>query len=606
MMVLDFETQDDYIKLKLGAGWVYSLHVQNPLFKVLGFAVLDMETGETSYTYIRSREDVDRLRDLLVKHADGIIMHNAPYDLGCLLSLGVSIDGFVIYDTKIIAHLHDNRLMSYSLDNLSKMYLPEKFRKGKNLLVDAVKRLKLARHINHNTKTADKKLEKWCYENMDLLHVAALKDVADYAIQDAVATAALFRFYSQYVKQELSAKYSGYQRLCVKMRAKGVSINMERLEEGIHQLSAELEKQKQSLIELLKVPSSANLLSGPTVTKALIGLGISLPLTEKGSPSAKKDWLKSHDHPACKALTLFRTTHKLLHDFFIKPKKMQIYCCPEAAAGGKKGKVFPELNLFGADTGRFSSSNPNIQQIPKRDKQWAKLCRSVYVPNKEGNRWISADWSNQEGRIQLHCATKLKLPGAKEMTDKFRINPATDLHQEVADMAKIERAPAKEINLGLAYGMGELTLCRRLGLPTELKQTPYGIREVAGREAANILRKYHNAIPFVEQLIRRAMAQMEKAGYIETYGGRKLYSEGRSFNFKALNKLIQGSAADLCLEAIQESFDAGLDVLFPVHDEINIEGDVANSETLRILMEKDKLVVPMLAEVTIGNSWGGL
>lgn len=208
-LVLDFETKDPYIGLGLGAGWVYALHNPNSLFRVIGFSTCSIDNhdpaikeplGDPSAPYYSTVNEVPLLNRALQEH-DAVVFHNAQYDLGCLLSLGINIDNLVVYDTKIIAHLYDNRLQSYSLDYLAKLYLPAEQQKKAESLEDAAIKLGLVKHLlpkreEYNERLFRMKVKKWCYENMDVIQEADFKTMAYYANQDAIVTANLFKFFT--------------------------------------------------------------------------------------------------------------------------------------------------------------------------------------------------------------------------------------------------------------------------------------------------------------------------------------------------------------------------------------------------------------------------
>jgi DNA polymerase I-like protein with 3'-5' exonuclease and polymerase domains len=207
LIVLDFETKDPYIDLGLGGGWVYALHNKNHLFEVTGYG-LQWILEEHDGTKVLLPPEYVTLMDWQItpntlylkrelEKAEGIIMHNAQYDLGCLKVLGIDIKGLKVYDTKIIAHLYNNTLMSYSLDNLSKKYLATDLGKNKDVLIDSAINNHLCDHLLPKNKDFDvarfrKKVEKWCYQNMDIIQEKDFEAMAKYATQDVIATANLF------------------------------------------------------------------------------------------------------------------------------------------------------------------------------------------------------------------------------------------------------------------------------------------------------------------------------------------------------------------------------------------------------------------------------
>lgn len=255
-------------------------------------------------------------------------------------------------------------------------------------------------------------------------------------------------------------------------------------------------------------------------------------------------------------------------------------------------------------------NGPNLQQIPKRNKDLGVWCRGIFVP-EDGDSWYSLDFSNQEGRIQAHYAYLTKCDGASNLVEQFKVDPKYDLHQEVADICNISRTNAKTINLGLSYGMGEGKLCHSLGLPTR-KIDKYGrIIEVAGPEGKEILDKYNDLFPFLKQLIEKATSSAKQHGYIRTIGGRAVSNDraiidGKLvlFEHKAFNQLTQGSAFDQTALCMIKAYEQGLPVMLTIHDELNLSGNEEQAQQLKDIMENTvKLSIPSVTDIGSGVTW---
>lgn len=617
-LVFDFETKDPYISLGLGAGWVFPLHIQNALSRVIGvsYCLVDLDTKEmTSRIYLdldiqgnligteldEVYQNISKFSRLIQKYKK-VIAHNAQYDLGYLLTLGIDIKDLEVYDTKIIAQLYDNSLMSYSLDFLSKKYLKQKDQKDKGSLVDIVTAHKLIK-MKPTCKSYYKRAMKFVYENMDVLQRLDFNTMAHYANLDTTATAKLFLGFIKKIPLETCHYWSNLQLICVKMRTKGISIDMDVVYKAIEDMTKERSILADKLVTLgLK---EVNPDSPSQLAKALSIMKYKLPKTPTGALSVAKEFLDSlPEDELISTIKDYREVNKILNDFFIKIRDMQIYTCPEAAHGGKRGRVFPEMNVFGAITGRFSSKCPNIQQIPSRSPKYADLTRSMFIPD-EGTQWVSLDWSNQEGRIALHYAVLINADGAPAIAHEWTYNPAMDLHQKVADLIGYGRKEAKAINLGLIYSKGEASLAKELKLPTVMEIDFKGrLHETGGPELKKLLAKYHKLNPWLKQLNILAKTTIGKKGGIITLGGRFSRREHPRFDYKALNKLVQGSAADQMYMALTEADRQGIPIICIVHDEFCIQG-VENAEKMKKIMESVvELKVPMLAEVEVGSSWG--
>lgn len=597
-LVLDFETKDPYLSktIDLGPGWVYKLHIPTALSRAIGFSfcfIDDKEVSKSQYLAITD-QNVQLLKDL-IRDNPNVVMHNAQYDLGFLLTLGVDINNIKVYDTKIIAQLYDNTLMSYSLDSLSKIYLPQESQKEKFNLVNIVEKHSLIK-MNPKCKTYTQAATKFAYENMDILQDLDFDTMAQYANQDTMATANLLIKFFQRVSIEDAQYWSHFQLICTKNRAKGLAVSMDAVNHGID-LMTPIEKELQD-----KVWALAGKEFNINSPKQLIAI--------MNVKSTAKEVLEGMDTPLAKAVLEFREVNKILRDFLINIRDMQIYTCPEAASGGAIGRVFPQMDVFGAVTGRFSSSKPNIQQIPKRSKQYGNLCRAMFIPDSADNRWFSLDWSNQEGRLAVHYAALIGAKGAEKVASDWRLSPELDLHQKVADMVGCNRSAAKAINLGLIYSLGQASLCKKLGLSTKWIETDYGPREVAGDEGQDLLKRYHTANPWLKALNERAKKHIAEQGGVMTIGKRFVRREEPRLDYKALNKLIQGSAADQMLWVLRQADDASVDIKCIVHDEFNVEGEESAIKMKKIMESTDcygvKLQVPMQAEIKCGPSWGEL
>jgi len=272
----------------------------------------------------------------------------------------------------------------------------------------------------------------------------------------------------------------------------------------------------------------------------------------------------------------------------------------------------------GTVTGRFSYSNPNLQQVPSRNKELGPLIRSIFVPEK-GCQWGSFDYSQQEPRVLVHYAalTGGGLRGADEVIESYKTEDP-DFHQAVADMAGIDRRTAKTINLGMMYGMGKGKLASSLGLNKQ--------------EVDDLFSKYHNNVPFVKQLMEQATRRAEHVGYLRTLLGRKCrfdlweprafgihkalprweaeneYGQylKRAWTYKALNRLIQGSSADMTKKAMVDLYEEGILSHIQVHDELNcsIESEKQAKKIKEIMEQTVELKVPLKVDMKLGPSWG--
>jgi DNA polymerase-1 len=269
----------------------------------------------------------------------------------------------------------------------------------------------------------------------------------------------------------------------------------------------------------------------------------------------------------------------------------------EEAMHLKYSRIHPEINIMGATaTGRCSSSNPNVQQQPKRDEYSRPLIRSMFVP-EEGETWYCLDFSAQEIVLQVHYATLIGSEHGKIMAEMWNTNPNYDVHEAVAERVGIDRKTAKTINLGLSYGMGVFKLARSLKIST--------------KDASALIKQYHENAPYLKDLVTAAKSKILSAGFIKTLLGRKLYKDNtiydddgrmQDFSYKAINKLVQGAAADQTMASLVYAYRAGIPVLFPIHDEIALSSkSIEDVAKIHYIMEHViDLKAPARSEVTAG------
>jgi DNA polymerase-1 len=281
------------------------------------------------------------------------------------------------------------------------------------------------------------------------------------------------------------------------------------------------------------------------------------------------------------------------------------------------GRVYPQVNPLPTDeagtvSGRISVEKPNVNQLSARDKEMAKEVRGLCLP-EEGAKWVSLDINQQEPRIAVHWAFLAEVPGAARVVEMYRNKPDIDFHQMVADLCEAAGSPigrprAKILNLAIIYGKGEAATCHELGFDTEWITTRNGKREVAGPEGRAFLAAYHKAVPFVNGLKEACKRAVKKKGYIRTLLGRRCrFGDDKSPLHTAVNRLVQGSAADQMKKAQVDMFEQHQEVPHcQVYDEVDIsEFDPAQTERVRqCILDATPLQVPIIVDVARGNNWG--
>lgn len=296
------------------------------------------------------------------------------------------------------------------------------------------------------------------------------------------------------------------------------------------------------------------------------------------------------------------------------------------------GRIHCELHALRSDdggtvSGRFSSSKPNLQQVPARDPELGPLIRGCFLP-EEGQVWCAIDYSSQEPRLAVHFGEAANIRGAFELGEVYRADPRADAYEPTARVCGIVRKEAKIIRLGILYGMGGGKLAWSLGLPfTEKKWVDRSTGEVrssrkAGPEAEALLEKFDENSPMDRKLAELAQAAAKQRGFVKTIMGRRATFPRRAngsiwFTHKALNRIIQGSAADMMKMAMinlgeyQPTSPLGSHwrMLLTVHDELGFSVDPAHvkevtSQLAEIMSNAIPLTVPVVCDVEVGDTWG--
>jgi len=518
------------------------------------------------------------------------IFHNAMYDVCWLRSLGLTIKGKIV-DTMIAAATVDENQMRYDLNNCSRRYISQG--KDEAALYAAAK--------------------EWGIDPKAEMYKLPAMYVGSYAEKDAELTYELWQeLKKEIIHQDIQSIFELEIELfpcLVDMRFLGVRVDTE----NAHKLKEELvEEEKGCLYQVKKETQlDVQIWAARSIAQVFEKLKLPFDRTEKtNSPSFTKNFLQNHPHPIVKKIARAREINKA-HTTFIDTILKHSY----------KGRIHAEINQLRSDnggtvTGRFSYSNPNLQQIPARNKDLGPRIRSLFIP-EEGCTWGCFDYNQQEPRLVVHYSALQNLYGVDEVLNAYKAGDA-DFHSIVADMAEIPRLQAKTINLGLFYGMGKNKLQAELGVSKE--------------KAEELFRQYHSKVPFVKQLMDAVMRRSQDSGKIRTLLGRlcrfhlwepnyfgihkalpheealKEHGPGikRAFTYKALNKLIQGSAADMTKKAMLELYKVGIIPHIQVHDEldISVKDDKQAKQIVEIMESAVGLEVPNKVDYESGKNWG--
>lgn len=600
IVALDTENKDPGIGEGYGSSWPHKGIGFN-----CGFAI-SWEGGDfyASIRHADGNTDPDRVLRWLAaqsrKSTVQFVYANCAHDLGWLWRDGIEPVNPPI-DVQGMAALLDEYRFSYSLDSLGRDYLGE----GKS---DA----EFLAACNAGGLVDPK-------SNMDMVPGWI---AAPYGKQDAKLTRDLcHHFLPMLIEQDLMGVHD-LERECylvgVDMKRQGVPVNTDlavRHMERFERLRDERLAEVRNLTGVACVATDLQSLARALLVETP---ALDLPKNANGGFGMRKEVLETLDSPVAQAINAARRYEKAVNTFF------RGYILESAV----RGRIHADFNPLrrtntdndggakGTTTGRWSCTDPNLQNVPVRDAEIGQAVRECFEAELE-EQWGKLDFSAQEPRLGVHFAERANLRGAREMGERFRRDPLTDLHREVATMMSIVRGPAKIINLAIWYGAGGAEIARRLGLPTERKRMPSGdVIEVAGPEAARLIRRHHESFPFIKELQKASKDAADRRGWVRTVEGRRcrFQRSGDEYKrtYKACNSLIQGSAADQMKRAQVNMRREGILPLVVVHDDCNIsipmggEGDRKIERIKEIMETAVTLTIPVRADVKIGDNWSSV
>ena len=523
---------------------------------------------------------VNTLGPVIEKNQDKAVGQNLKFDIPILARHGIVITRFLA-DTMLMSYVLNSTATRHGMDRLADFYLNYTTTKYTDV-----------------TGTASKQIP---FSKVKL-------DVAtDYAAEDADITLRLFNVLHKLLKekpiQEKLLNDLEYPLVHVlsKVEQNGAKIDKEKLANHSKELSEKISKLSS---EAFKISGEEFNLDSPKQLLEILYEKLGLPVlkkTPKGQPSTNEDTLQrlAEEYEMPKIILQYRTLAKLKSTYtdslinIENPKTERIHTSYQQAV---------------TSTGRLSSTEPNLQNIPIKTAEGRRI-REAFVPEK-GNVLISADYSQIELRIMAHLSED------KNLTHAFNNN--IDVHSSTAaevfgvsikDVTQDQRRSAKAINFGLMYGMSAFGLTRQLGIPRS--------------EAQEYLDTYFARYIGVRDYMNNIKAQAKEDKFVETIMGRRLYlNEINAANGlrrqaaerAAINAPLQGSAADIIKKAMLDIDELlsnempNVKMIMQVHDELVFECSKDNANTvmekMKDTMERTvKLNIPLIAEAAIGSNW---
>lgn len=528
------------------------------------------------------------------------VFANGMYDLDWLINFGgIPVNG-QYEDVQIAEPLIDEYRKSYSLNSLSELYLEDS--KG----YDPIRNYCLSQGWKLGPK------------EQGIQHLWRIPQavVESYACKDSELTFKIFKKQQEVLKEmELESIYNLEMKLfplLLKMRKVGVRLNMKKLTTtgiALSDLAFDIQEELNDIAGFEVNPNSANDLeqvfqmlhlpiSYGDPTDLMVMKGIF-----RGNPRFDKNTLGRIDNPVVKKILELRHIKTLLSLF--------INQYPELIVDDRLHCQFHSLRSdeYGTVSGRYSSSNPNLQQVSAKEEEDylhsnseilnGMVIRKLFEP-EEGCDWLKGDWNQIEYRLIAHYAIG---EGAEKIRKRYSEDPKTDYHNELMAMTGItNRKTVKTLNFGAAYSMGYRRMAETYGWNLD--------------EAQEVYTMYHDKVPFIKETSGRVSQKAKRIGFIRTVLDRKARIPSSDKAYVMFNRLIQGSSADIMKKAMVDANEAGLfDILIPhltVHDELDCsmprtkEGREAGKELKRIMETCVNLKVPILADFEIGPNWGEL
>jgi len=542
---------------------------------------------------------------------------NILYDLTWLkCDLDIEVKG-PKYDVQVAEPLIDENQQFFRLDALAVKWLG--IHKDESLLLEVGKKILGLRPAPKCGDTEEEKKASIIKQVKGHLWRLPARYVGPYGEADATIPIQIFEKQKKVLTDEgmwpLFEIEAEVLDLLFEMQMRGVRVDLNRAQEARDMLQTEYVASMCKLRN--KCGFDVDVWSRDSLQQMCTKLGLPFEVTAKNNPSFTGKWLDSQSHPVFDLVKESRVLDRN-GSVFIQKKIIDLNI---------NGRIHPQFwqvknDKGGTGSGRFASSNPNAQQFPARNQRMAKLVRGLIIPEDDHDFGVF-DYSQQEPRVTVHYGYICNFEGAAEARRRFIEDPSTDYHQMTADMANIERKPAKTINLGLTYGMGKKKLAAELGLSL--------------KEAYALFNKYHAALPYIQALADSASRLAGERGYVKTLLGRRSHFDlfgpprwaqgiiplkydaaiekfgrpvNRYFLHKALNRIIQGSSADMIKVAMVLCRRAGYIPHLTVHDENDYSiNNKKQAKEIHDIMVHDtakflKLEVPLKVDVELGPNWG--
>ncbi len=540
-----------------------------------------------AHDYLDAPEQLDRdwvleqLKPILEDDAQAKVGQNLKYDASVLARYGIEMEG-IKYDTMLASYVYNSVGGKHDMDSLA------------------------LRFLQHSCISFEQIAGKG--KNQLTFNQIELEQASPYAAEDADVTLRLHNRLFANIEQDekLKSVYEEIEMPLVPVLSRiertGVLIDDMKLSAQSVEIAARLEELEQKAYEIAEQEFNMN---SPKQLQAILFEKMGLPVVKKtpsGTPSTNEEVLQelALDYPLPKLILEYRGLAKLKSTYTDKLPKM---------INPSTGRVHTSYHQAVTATGRLSSTDPNLQNIPIRNEEGRRIRQAFVAP--AGYKVLAVDYSQIELRIMAH------LSGDQALLDAFR--DGKDIHAATAaeimgvsidQVSSEQRRRAKAVNFGLIYGMSAFGLAKQLGIPRG--------------EAQAYMDKYFERYPGVMQYMEDTRSAAADKGYVETIFGRRLHlPEIKSRNGMrrkaaeraAINAPMQGTAADIIKKAmllvdqwIQEEGNGRVKLLMQVHDELVFEVEESSlseieSKVQKLMESAAELKVPLVAEAGHGDNW---
>ena len=526
------------------------------------------------------QKKLELLRPLFEDEGILKIGQNLKYDISMLAQYGINVKG-KLFDT-MLAHYLLEPEQRHNMDYLAEVYL------------------------NYITIPIEDLIGKGRMQKT--MREVPINLVKEYAAEDADITLQLYEKLMPLLKE------NGVEKLFYeiemplvpvlsRMEANGVRIDTENLQQISEEFGIEIHKIEEKIYELAGMPF--NIASPKQLGEVLfekLRIDEKAKKTKTGQYATGEDVLQklSHKHPIIQLILDYRSLTKL--------KSTYLDALP-ALVNPKDGLIHTSYNQAVTATGRLSSNNPNLQNIPVRTAQGREI-RRAFVPRSPKYTLLAADYSQIELRIIAHLSQDPAMVNDFNLGhDIHAATAAKVFHVPMDQVTKEQRSRAKAVNFGIIYGMSAFGLAERM--------------ELSRSEAADIIKKYFEEYAGIKEYMNRSIALARERGYAETILGRRRYlrdinganSVVRGFAERnAINAPIQGSSADMIKIAMigihqeLERLKMQSKMILQVHDELVFDAHLDELDTLKSIVQ-DKMVnalplsVPVVVEMNTGSNW---